>query len=84
MGGVGEELSLALVRSADPREEGVQRVPQAGDLVVPVRVDRKHRSTACPLGCNPISLDGSERSAGHAVADQGRCDQGGQVGDDQL
>ena len=84
VGGVGEELSLALVRRTDPREQGVQGVSQAGDLVVPVRVDRQHRSVARPLGGNPVSLHGSERCAGHAVADQGRRDQGGQVRDHQL
>ena len=84
MGGVGEKLSFALVRGADPGQQRVQGVPEPGDLVVASRVHRKHRRCIGALGRAAVPLHRGQCCAGNAVPDQGCGEQGGQVGDDEL
>ncbi len=84
MGGVGKKLSLAFVGRADTRQESVEGVSQARDLVVPAGVHGQHRGVAGTLGRDPVPLHRSQCRAGDAIADQGRRDQGCQIGNRQL
>ncbi len=86
VGGVGEELALALGTGLDPCEQVVEGVPEPRELVVAVLGDGQAADLlgAGARGRPAVALDRVQRGARGAVADQAGADEGGEVRDEEL